>query len=157
MFSARYLCVVFIAFVFLYMPIACADEKDIVANVVILEYDDFGTNLIAHELIGMDWWQWDNHGDDERKANIKIIVYADTKKADVAKVFVSKKYIVDYRYVSLEKATAYFRKWIKELENDKPFNWEDMLKPLRRSLGWLESFEKERKQSQRKERQIEHR
>ncbi len=44
----------------------------------IFEYEDFGPQVMAWEEIGMQWWQWDNHGDDDPKSkyDIKVVVYA---------------------------------------------------------------------------------
>ena len=45
-----------------------------------LNYYDFGLQCMCYELIGYDWWQWDNHGDSDPKTtcDIKVVVYHNT-------------------------------------------------------------------------------
>jgi hypothetical protein len=42
----------------------------------VVPYEAFGPQAIAYKLIGMEWWQWDNHGDSRpRKYPIKVVIY----------------------------------------------------------------------------------
>jgi len=37
-------------------------------EVVLLDYNDFGPQIIAQEVISMEWWQWQDHGDSDPAA-----------------------------------------------------------------------------------------
>ena len=81
------------------------------------DYRDFGPQVAAHKLLGMEWWQWDNHGASDTKAiyPIKIIVYQGHSKEAVAKRFpVNPAAKLDYRYVHHQQATDYLKKQIAE-------------------------------------------
>lgn len=42
----------------------------------ILPYAAFGPQVAAHELIGMEWWQWQAvGGDEDREYPIQVVVY----------------------------------------------------------------------------------
>lgn len=94
---------------------ACASTQAN-SSITVLNYDDFGPQVIAHELIGMDWWQWQSHGDSRpRKYDIKVIVYR-----NVSLDTIKEKYPVipekqqDYRYLEYNKAIEYLDKHIEE-------------------------------------------
>jgi hypothetical protein len=46
----------------------CAHAE--VKNIVVLDYNDFGPQATAYELLGMDWLQWQLHGDSRPKSTI---------------------------------------------------------------------------------------
>ena len=86
-------------------------------RVLILQYDDFGPQAAAWELIGMQWWQWDSHGDSDpnTKYDIKVIVYRDIPLANIKKLYpVIKEKKQDYRYLEYAKAIDYLNDNIKE-------------------------------------------
>lgn len=81
------------------------------------DYRDFGPQAAAHELLGMEWWQWDNHGSPDPKAHypIKVIVYQGYSKEAVARRFaVDPAGKRDYRYVSHQQAVKYLKKQISD-------------------------------------------
>jgi hypothetical protein len=84
----------------------------------VLPYDSFGPQVIAHELIGMEWWQWDNHGDSEpREYPIKVVVYWNQTLEETRKKFpVDRTKEQDYRYVKYSAAIAGMEKAIRALE-----------------------------------------
>jgi hypothetical protein len=101
-----------IAFAFIFhVQVAAAGE-------MILPYSAFGPQVVAYELIGKEWWQWDAHGDSRpREYPIKVVVYWDQTREQTAKRYpVNKSKLQDYRYVEYSKAVAHMQKVIKELK-----------------------------------------
>ena len=97
------------------MLISCAsiDHKD---NIYVFKYKDFGPPVIATNLIGQDWWQWQSHGDSRpKKYDIKIVVYKNIELQEVKKcypVVASKRQ--DYRYLAYPKALKYLNEHIAD-------------------------------------------
>jgi hypothetical protein len=93
---------------------SCTDQS--AGNTLVLRYTDFGPPSAAHELIGMDWWQWMEHGD-SRPTNydIRVIVYRDTDLAQVQKKYpTDPSSELDYRYVRYTDAMNYLDRMIEE-------------------------------------------
>lgn len=88
---------------------------------LLLDYGDFGPQVIAHELLGMEWYQWDAHGDEDpaHSYNIKVVVYQGMPLESVRKRYPTIKDKIDYRYVERHEATRFLQKAIK--------NWRQML------------------------------
>ncbi len=94
--------------------VACGSKP---ATTLVLDYEDFGPQVAAHELIGMAWWQWDPHGDPApaQPNPIRVVVYRDVPLAEVQRSFpVVEATKQDFRYVSYEDATAYLDRTIRE-------------------------------------------
>jgi hypothetical protein len=85
-------------------------------NTIILNYSDFGPQVRAYELIGMEWWSWDNHGDSRpREYDIKVIVYKDISLDEIKKLYPTiKDKEQDYRYLKYDDAIKYLNKHIGE-------------------------------------------
>lgn len=85
-------------------------------DTVVLDYEDFGPPVIANEVIGMDWWQWEDHGSSRpEKHNIKVVVYKDITLDVVKKKFpVVPEEQKDYRYLDYETAISYLNEKISE-------------------------------------------
>jgi len=86
------------------------------SNSLILEYSDFGPQVIASKIIGMEWWQWNNHGESRpRDYNIKVVVYNDVSLKDIEEKYpINANKDIDYRYVAYRDAIAYLDEKIKE-------------------------------------------
>lgn len=84
----------------------------------VASYSDFGPQATAHDLIGMEWWQWDTHGDNRpREYPIKVIVYWNQSLEETKKRFtVDRGRELDFRYVSYSLAIQYLENTIKELQ-----------------------------------------
>ena len=83
-----------------------------------MKYRDFGPQVIANEAIGMEWWQWEAHGDSDAKKSypIKVVVYWDQTLASTKKKYpVDKANLRDYRYVSYDSAVKHMESAIKKL------------------------------------------
>lgn len=77
---------------------------------------------MAWETIGMDWWQWDNHGDSDPRSrcDIKVVVYRDVPLERVKLMFpVRKEKNQDFRYLEYSKALEYLDKGIKETRDEE--------------------------------------
>ena len=76
------------------------------AGEVILPYSAFGPQAAAYELVGMEWWQWDSHGDSRpRHYPIKVVVFWDQTRAQTAKNHpVNQTKLQDFRYAEYAKA-----------------------------------------------------
>jgi hypothetical protein len=85
---------------------------------VILPYSAFGPQAAAYKVIGMEWWQWDSHGDSRpRDYPIKIVVFWDQTREDTAKRHpVDREKLQDFRYVEYSKAITHMERTINELK-----------------------------------------
>ncbi|MFX0202760.1 MAG: hypothetical protein ACFFCW_42190 [Candidatus Hodarchaeota archaeon] len=84
---------------------------------IVLSYSDFGPQILAHELVGYEWYQWDSHGDSDphTKYNVRVIVYKNIALKEVKKLYpVNKDKKQDYRYVEYNEALKYFNRHIKK-------------------------------------------
>lgn len=105
---------------FCHSPVFADDDK-----IFILKYDDFGPQIVSHELIGFSWWQWDAHGDSnpQTQYDVKVVVYKNISLAKVKKAYpVIKEKSQDYRYVEYAVALKYFDKVIKNFEASQFFS-----------------------------------
>lgn len=85
-------------------------------NALVLSYSDFGPQVIASEIIGMEWWQWQSHGESRpTKYDIKVVIYNKIDIADIKKLYpVIEKQNQDYRYIEKSTALKYLDEKIKE-------------------------------------------
>jgi len=91
-------------FVLLTLLITCTNQVN--QNTIVLNYSDFGPQVIASEIIGMEWWQWQSHGESRPTVNnIKIIVFREIPLNEVKELYAVNQYLQkDYRYLKYEKA-----------------------------------------------------
>ena len=87
-------------------------------HTLILDYNEFGPQVEAYELLGMQWWQWQPHGDSRpRKYDIKVVVYKGIDLETVKEKFpVNQLQERDYRYVKYSDALQYLDERIQEIE-----------------------------------------
>ncbi|MCI5146157.1 MAG: hypothetical protein D3923_11665 [Candidatus Electrothrix sp. AR3] len=86
-------------------------------QIILLDYQDFGPQVIAHEVIGMEWWQWQNHGDSDPATtdDIKVAVYRDIPIAEAQKNYpVDPEKKRDVRYLEYQKALGFLDEKIGE-------------------------------------------
>ncbi|MBK1883439.1 hypothetical protein JIN85_13515 [Luteolibacter pohnpeiensis] len=91
------------------------------AGEVVLPYSAFGPQVVAYELIGMEWWQWDSQGDaHDHKYPIKVVVYWDQTQEETAKRHpVDQSKLQDFRYVEYSKAVEHLEASIKDFAVEK--------------------------------------
>lgn len=87
--------------------VACASQ--VKQNTVVLNYSDFGPQVIANEMIGMEWWQWQSHGESRPTVyDVKIVVFQNIPLKEVKKLYpVNPDMEKDYRYLKYEKALGF--------------------------------------------------
>lgn len=98
---------------FIFLLLSCTQTTQ-AENTLVLEYSDFGPPAMANEVIGMDWWQWQPHGDSRpKKHDIKVVVYRDIS---LEKIKISYPVIPpkkqDYRYIEYQAALDYLNQGI---------------------------------------------
>ena len=75
------------------------------------EYEDFGPQAMAWQTIGMQWWQWDDHGissDPNYKYDIKVVVYRGISLNEIESLLpVSKANKQDFRYIEYHDSIKY--------------------------------------------------
>ncbi len=84
----------------------------------IFEYEDFGPQSMIWKKIGMQWWQWDDHGDSDPRTryDIKVVVYADRPLDEIKTLFpVDKNLKNDYRYFEYHEALKHLDENIREM------------------------------------------
>ena len=100
-----------------FILVGCVCLSNIQTKTTILNYEEFGPQAAAYETIGMQWWQWDTHGDSRPgiRYDIKVVVYKDIQLSRVKKAFpVIRKKHQDFRYLSYKKAVQYLDDQIQE-------------------------------------------
>lgn len=89
---------------------------------MVLGYEDFGPQVFAHELLGMEWYQWNLTGSPypEQIDPIQVVVYKDMELDQVKQLYpVVKELKQDYRYVSYRQALEYLDKNIACFKDKK--------------------------------------
>jgi hypothetical protein len=76
------------------------------SQTVVLQYDDFGPQIMSYEVLGKDWYQWDPEGGDDPKKtfDIKVVVYRNISLDEVKKMYPVITQKQDYRYVEYKPA-----------------------------------------------------
>ena len=84
----------------------------------VLPYSASGPQAAAHNLIGVEWWQWDIHGDIRpREYPIKVVIYWNQTLDQTKKRFpINRERELDFRYVSYPSAIQYLEEKIKEFQ-----------------------------------------
>jgi len=101
--------------VFLVFAAGCRATTE--ERTLVLQYTDFGPQAACWEYIGMEWWQWEPHGDSNPRTryDIKVVVYKKMPLAQVQKMHpVDPGNKKDYRYLPYKKAMEYLDKRIEE-------------------------------------------
>lgn len=128
-----------IALYLIFLITGCATTSgDDDASTVVLKYEDFGPQIIAHQLIGMYWWQWDDHGY-SRPINydINVVVYKKIHLQEVANRYpINQSKNQDYRYVKYKEAIEFLHARINEnIEPSVTQRLEKTLKIIQEKLG----------------------
>ena len=91
------------------------------AGEVIFPYSAFGPQAAAYKVIGMEWGQWDSHGDSRpRDYPIKIVVFWDQTREDTKKRHpVDREKLKDFRYVEYSKAITHMERIIQEFKESE--------------------------------------
>jgi hypothetical protein len=94
--------------------VACVSSSN--QHTLIMNYNDFGPQVIASDIIGMEWWQWEVHGESRPTSYpIKVVVYRNISLAAVKKQYpINQQKGKDFRYLEYNKASAYLDEKIEE-------------------------------------------
>ena len=94
--------------------VACTDPPN--KSILVLKYSEFGSQVIAHEIIGYEWWQWQAHGKSRPSDyDVEVVVYQGETLDTVKKLYpISQRENKDYRYLEYEKAMYYLDLKINE-------------------------------------------
>jgi hypothetical protein len=93
-----------------------------IQQTMILRYDAFGPQAFAHELLGMEWYQWNTSGSPNPRQidPIKVVVYRDINLEEVKQLYpVVKELEQDYRYLSDRGALEYLERKIADFNDVK--------------------------------------
>jgi hypothetical protein len=79
-------------------------------------YKEFGPPSMSSEMLGMDWWQWQEHGDSQPKQyDIKVVVYRNISLEEAKKKYpVVPEQLKDYRYAEYSTVVGYLDRQIEE-------------------------------------------
>lgn len=110
---------------------------------IFFQYGDFGPQAMAHELLGMEWYQWQPHGDPDPNSTdrVQVIVYDDMTLAKVRKLYpVDQLKKLDYRYVQIDRAREFLREKIAELDEleDDDTSFFELKERLKATLARLQ-------------------
>ncbi len=86
---------------------------------IVLNYTDFGPQVLAWQHIGMLWWQWEPHGDShpQTQYDIKVVVYRDVSLKEIQKKYpVIPQRSQDYRYFNYTDALDYLNENREEMQ-----------------------------------------
>lgn len=111
----------------------CASVSKLNPNWIVMSYSDFGPQVIAHEIIGMEWWQWQDHGDSiDREYAIQVVVYQGVSNEAVRQEFpVEPERQIDYRYLEYQRALDYLD---EKIDEDVMENVTEKLKSTREKI-----------------------
>lgn len=83
------------------------------SKTVVMQYEDFGPQVMSYEYIGMQWYQWDSEGGDDpnRTFDIRVVVYRNISLNEVEKMYPVIKQRQDYRYLEYQAALELLGKY----------------------------------------------
>ncbi|VAW43948.1 hypothetical protein MNBD_GAMMA02-1437 [hydrothermal vent metagenome] len=106
-----------LAFIIIILLSSCVAKK----NQIVLDYTDFGPQVLSYETLGFGWYEWNSHGSKE-KDNIKIVIYKNKKSLPLNQYKDSKNSpVVDYRLISYQTALEYLNQNIQNLSQTNEF------------------------------------
>ena len=100
------------------------------SNTIVLDYYDFGPQVMSYELIGLGKYQWNSQGPDDPNENddVKVVVYRNISLNEVEKMYPVIERKQDYRYLEYKSALNL----LKQYEQD-PF-WNEYKETKERAL-----------------------
>jgi hypothetical protein len=119
------------------------EEKRLLSSLprtVVLDYEDFGPQAMAYELIGYEWNQWKNEGHElPDDVEVKVVVYRGIRLGKVKGAYPVVRGRSDYRYVKYDHALRFLDTQIGKLEATKKEEseanlikmWDDLITTLK--------------------------
>lgn len=106
--------------------------RPLAKNTMVLAYSDFGPGVLASNLLGQEWWQWQSEGGDNpaTRYSVKVVVYWDVSLDKVKQAYpVVPKKKQDYRYVERDNALTFLDSAIQDAK-DFQFGGSSMMTTL---------------------------
>ena len=89
-------------------------------HTVVLDYEDFGPQVMSYGLIGYGWNQWKNEGHElPDDVAVRVVVYKGVSVTRVRRAYPVVRGRSDYRYVEYGRALRFLDRQIAELEGWK--------------------------------------
>lgn len=113
-------------------------------NTLVVDYADFGPDVIASALLGQGWWQWQLEGGNNpaQRYPIKVVVYWDVPLEQVQQAYpVVQEKQQDYRYVDRAAAVVFLNQAVDEAKEFK-FGSADLPKLLQSTRRRIQSVDK---------------
>ncbi|WP_221074765.1 hypothetical protein [Agarivorans aestuarii] len=100
-----------------FLTLGCT-QSSIEDKTVVLPYKAFGPPSMSGHLLGVEWFQWQSHGDSRpREYPIKVVVYKDASLEELEAAYpIDEALEKDFRYVEYTAAINYFDKNVLEVE-----------------------------------------
>ncbi len=99
---------------------AVSDARALERSTLVLPYAAFGPQAAAYELIGYEWYQWNNSGcgcTDPAKADVvKVVVYRGISLRAVQSLYPVIEGKSDYRHIEYGRAMRFLRDHMDEWE-----------------------------------------
>ncbi|MDO6686728.1 MULTISPECIES: hypothetical protein [unclassified Agarivorans] len=100
------------------LMVSACSQAPIEQHTYVLPYKAFGTPSMSGKLLGVEWFQWNAHGDSRPRAYpVNIVVYRGVALKNVEAAYpVNLEAEMDYRYVEYSDALIYFENNIVEVK-----------------------------------------
>jgi hypothetical protein len=92
------------------------------AEAIVLPYSAFGPQVMAHTVIGFEWYQWNNVGECDAHApadKVQVVVYRHVSREQVQDRYPVIAQRQDYRYLAYDDALAFLRAQIAEVSDEE--------------------------------------
>ncbi|WP_104400874.1 hypothetical protein [Vibrio penaeicida] len=79
------------------------------SSITVMDYNDFGPPSLSGKLLGVEWFQWQSHGDSKpRNYPVKVVVYEGYELEKVESLYpVNSAKEQDFRYVTFDSAVDF--------------------------------------------------
>jgi hypothetical protein len=103
---------------------------------LVLRYQDFGPQVVAHEWLGMEWYQWNSHGSDDpnEEDDIRVVIYRDVPLDEVKKIYPVVVGKQDYRYLEYGAALDLLSKYESDSFWDKHPETRELMRQTKRKI-----------------------
>ncbi|WP_432460918.1 MULTISPECIES: hypothetical protein [unclassified Agarivorans] len=94
------------------------NQSSIEDKTLVLPYKAFGPPSMSGHLLGVEWFQWQSHGDSRpHEYPVKVVVYKDAFLEELEAAYpIDEALEQDFRYVEYTAAISYFDKNVHEVE-----------------------------------------
>jgi hypothetical protein len=113
-----------------------AERRPLESSALILRYQDFGPQVVSHEALGMEWYQWNSHGSDDSNEDddVKVVVYRGVPLDEVKKIYPVIEGKQDYRYLEYKAALDLLDKYESDSFWDKHPDTRERMRQTRRKI-----------------------